>query len=81
MISKKLREALFKEIHKSIEESTETLISDLHETAISYPPGNELTNEEKAALGNLNLSNAAKTGLEKLVADACAYPLFHFFPY
>lgn len=77
MIEKRIRDALFKDIHKAINESAESVARlDLE---LSYPPGIELTPEEVEALASLALSDAAKSGLRKLAADACAYPLLHFF--
>lgn len=78
MIEKRIRDALFKEIHKTINESAES-VARIDSSGLSYPPGIELTTEEVEALASLGLSDAAKTGLRKLAADACAYPLFHFF--
>ena len=79
MIEKQIRDALFLEIHKAIEESAQSVVSQLQSSGLSYPPGAELTPDEMAALSSLTLSEAAKSGLRKVVADACAYPLFHFF--
>ena len=79
MTDKTKRDVLFKEIHKSIDESAESVVSQLQDVALAYPPGVELTPEETTALLNLQLSEAAKSGLRKLLVDACSYPLFHFF--
>jgi hypothetical protein len=78
MINKDIRNALFKELHKAIEESSES-VAKLNASDLYYPPGVELTPGEKKALSSLPLSTDAKSGLRKLVADACSYPLFHFF--
>ena len=78
MIEKNIRDGLFKEIHKAIAESEES-IGQLDSSGISYPPGVELTPDEAQALSELQLSDSAKSGLKKLVADGCAYPIFHFF--
>ena len=77
MINKDILNALFREIHNAIDESSE-MVAELN-TDLSYPPGIELTSEENEALSALQLSEHAKSGLKKLVADACAYPSFHFF--
>lgn len=79
MIEKTTRDALFKEIHKAIDEATESVVTQLQDADLSYPPGAELNQDESAALSSLELSEPAKSGLRKLVADACSYPLFHFF--
>lgn len=79
MIDKKVREALFWEIHKAIDEASGSVVNELGAAELSYPPGVELTPEENAALAGLRLNDAAQSGLKKLVADACAWPLFHFF--
>ena len=78
MIKKEIRDALFKEIHKAIDESTES-VAQLQTSDLSYPPGVELTPDETTALSSLSLSEPAKSGLRKLVANACSYPLFQFF--
>ncbi|OVE80938.1 hypothetical protein BVY04_04535 [bacterium M21] len=77
MINKDILNALFAEIHKAIDEASD-MVTELN-TDLSYPPGIELTSEEKEALSSLQLSEHAKSGLKKLVADASAYPSFHFF--
>lgn len=79
MIDEAKRDALFYEIHKAIEESAESVVSPLQDLTLAYPPGAELSKEEKDALSDLRFSQQAKSGLKKIVADACAYPLFHFF--
>ncbi len=79
MIDKEIRDVIFIDIHKAIEESAKSVLSPMQNQSLSYPPGNELTKEEMSALSNLKLSDAAKSGIKKLLMDACAYPLFHFF--
>ena len=79
MITKAVQDALLKEVHKAIEEATESVLSHMEGCELSYPPGVELAPEEAAALSALQLSPSAKSGLRKLVADACCYPMFHFF--
>ncbi len=78
MIDKKIRTALFIEVHRAIEESAES-VAQLETDDLSYPPGADLTSDEVDALSALELSEPAKSGLRKLVADACSYPLFHLF--
>lgn len=79
MIDEEKRGALFYDIHKAIEESAESVVSQLQDLSLSYPPGVELSKDEEEALSGLRLSQQAKSGLKKIVTDACAYPLFHFF--
>jgi hypothetical protein len=79
MIEKTTRDALFKEIHKAINQATESLVTQFQGADLSYPPGVELNQDETVALSSLQLSEPAKSGLRKLVADACSYPVFHFF--
>src|SRR5688572_17787828 len=46
---------------------------------LTYPPEDVLSEEEEASLVSMKLSTAERGGLEKLVAEACAATLFHFF--
>jgi hypothetical protein len=46
---------------------------------LAYPPEHVLTEDEEAALASMKLNAAERAGLERLVADACAATLFHFF--
>ncbi len=78
MIEKTIRDALFKELHKAIDESAE-YVCRLDASGLAYPPGVELSSEESEAITSLQLSDAAKAALRKLVTDACSAPLFHFF--
>ena len=78
MLEKNVRDGLFREIHRAIDESVESTVSDIGKVEISYPPGTELTSDEVDALSSLKLSCSAKSGLRKIIADACCYPLFHF---
>ena len=77
MINADIRNALFMEIHKAIEECSKS-VSNLNTSDLCYPPDIKLTIGENKALSSLHLSNEAKSGLRKLVADACSYPIFHF---
>jgi len=79
MINEAERNALLVEIHEAIEESALSVATKMQKVELSYPPGVELTPEESAALSSLQLSDEARSGLNKLIADACAYPLFHLF--
>lgn len=47
--------------------------------SLAYPPGGELTEAEHTALRTLVISPGARSALEKLVADACGWPVFHLF--
>ena len=70
MIDKTKRDALFKEIHKSIDESTESVVSQLQDVALAYPPGVELTPEERTALLNLQLSERSAQRARPLTVHA-----------
>ena len=79
MIDPKMIKALFYETHKAIKESSADVVNNLAEVEVAYPPGSELTVSEIAALKTLELSPDAKSGLQKLISDACSYPSFHLF--
>lgn len=79
MLDAKKLAALLVEIHKAIDESTTSVIDRLEECEPTYPPGVELSVDEKEALESLVLDENLKSGLRKVIADACAYPFFHFF--
>jgi hypothetical protein len=50
---------------------------------VSYPPaqspGGELSQAEHEALASMSLTPEARSGMEKLISDAAATALFHFF--
>jgi hypothetical protein len=83
MISKATRTALLVEIHRSIEDSAASAMQSVGASdatpQVTYPPNGELTAAESEALRALRLSDAARSGLLKLMKDAAAYPFFHFF--
>ena len=66
-----------------IAESAASAVDDIDagnvEAELTYPPGTKLTREERAAVRGLRLSPAARSALEKLVANACHWPLLHLF--
>lgn len=66
-------------MHKAIDESSTHTVDNINSCDLTYPPGTELSDEESKALANLELSEHAKSGLKKLIKDACAYPPFHLF--
>ena len=83
MIDRAILTALLTEIHSSIEESATAALQSVGDQnatpRVLYPPNAELTVAEREALQALRLSDAARSGLLKLVKDAAAYPFFHFF--
>ncbi len=83
MISNATRTALLVEIHRSIAESAALALREVGDPnsvpRVTYPPNGELTPAECEALQALRLTDAARSGLLKLVQDAAAYPFFHFF--
>jgi len=83
MTKKDIQQALFFEMHKEIEQATAVALNwfgpSQQGTNIAYPPGASLTAEEKLALKNLDLSQAAQSALKKLVADTASAPLFRLF--
>jgi hypothetical protein len=82
VIPSHVRQALFFEIHRSIEEAAKACVADIlspDESTLTYPPNGTLTEAERAALRTLTVSPDARAALEKLTADACSYPLFHLF--
>lgn len=79
MIKKSILNAILKDVHQNIDISATQVVDKFENTEMAYPPGVELTAEEKAALSLIYLSDFAKSGLKKLIADACSTPLFHLF--
>jgi hypothetical protein len=83
MTREEIQRALFLEMHKEIEEATAVGLSWFGSTQqgadVTYPPGETLTAEEKAALKNLELSPAARSAVKKIVTDIASAPLFHLF--
>lgn len=77
-----IRQALFRELHRSIEEAASDCVAralSAQEPSLEYPPGGELTEAELAALRKLAVSPDARAALGKLVANACSWPVFHLF--
>jgi hypothetical protein len=83
MIDAKVLKSLLVEVHHAIAESATTTVDALGDPSarqsVTYPPNEEFTLAEVEALKGLRLSDAARTGLRKVIADAAAYPFFHFF--
>lgn len=82
MIPLPLRQALFRELHRSIDEAASDCVARAFaggDSSLEYPPGGELTEAELAALRKLADSPDARAALEKLVANACSWPVFHLF--
>lgn len=72
-------EILFLELHASIEETASHTVNNLKSPSVTYPPGATLTENEMKAIRNLALSEDAKSGLRKLLLDACSHPSYRFF--
>ncbi len=83
MLSKKQREALLVEIHKLIEqsavESEEALAGEMPLVTILYPPNGGLSDAELATLKLIPKNPILLVALRKVIANAIANPLFHFF--
>jgi hypothetical protein len=82
MIPPSIRQALFSEIHRSIEEAARACVAGIVSPDglnLGYPPNGELTEGDRAALRTLAVSLDARAALEKVVADACSHPFFHLF--
>ena len=77
MVDQKTKEQLLLEVHKSISESSKSAISTLSNPEITYPVDVEFSENELIALKNLNLNDDAKSALNKIITDSCAYPIFH----
>lgn len=81
MLDQKTREALFVDAHSNIRSAVDGVAAVLRgaKPRLAYPPGISLTDGEIRALAKLNLAPEAVDGLRKVVADACAGPLFNLF--
>lgn len=81
MIDDATKRALFNDIHRDIAEISAKTVERIPEsiTDLVYPPNAEFTPEERAALQQLQLSKDARSGLQKLVAEACSGVMFGFF--
>jgi len=79
IIQKHKLDAILKDLHADIDETSDKVVSELETTDIIYPPNIELNEKEKHALSKLNLSDDAKSGLKKLISNAACVPIFHFF--
>ncbi|HEV3052138.1 MAG TPA: hypothetical protein VGX50_17650 [Longimicrobium sp.] len=81
MITEPVLQALFSELHRSIEEAATSCVAQITSEgpSITYPPGEELTQADRQALRTLTVSPAARAALHKLVADACSWPVLHLF--
>jgi hypothetical protein len=56
------------------------LVESVSKMTLSYPPENNVLSErEVRALDAMKLTATERGGLEKLIAEACAATLFHFF--
>jgi len=80
-MEERTRKALFSELHRAIDESAFCAVKNITTPDLVYPPGVELTSDEAQAMAELELSDAAKSALGKIIKDACAYPSFHLFSF
>jgi len=81
MIDDATKRALFIDIHRDIAEASAKAVERIGQsgTGLVYPPNAEFTHAERAALEQMQLSDAARSGLQKLVAEACSTVMFRFF--
>jgi hypothetical protein len=75
------RQALFHEIHRSIEEAATATVERISagEFTLTYPPNHGFSSDELAALELIPITPAMTSALRKLFANAAAYPVFHLF--
>ena len=78
-MDKNIKSALLFEMHKAINESSNSATNDIENLDLTYPPGIDFTSSELLALKNMDLSGDAKSALKKIITDACSYPLFQLF--
>jgi hypothetical protein len=75
------RQALFIDIHRDIHDVAAKTIARIPQAIgeLVYPPNAKFTSDELVALQNLELSEAACSALQKLVAGASSIVVFQFF--
>ena len=76
-MKRKERRAIFADVHKVIAESAELVISSLGdgEPNLCYPPGAELSDEERTALRKLKLDSVTVRALASRTADQPCFVL------
>lgn len=79
-----LKQILFIEMHRRIEETAELALgffdsSQSSEIDVSYPTNDSLTQQEKELLAHIVLSPITKTAIKKVFADVASDSLFHLF--
>jgi hypothetical protein len=79
VVEETIRNALFLEIHKSVDRVSADVMEALGSKEPVYPPNVSLLPVERQALANLHLPSEAKSGLRKLIASACVTPVFDLF--
>lgn len=81
MIDEATAKALLIDIHREIRDVAIKTTNSIAESTcdLVYPPNEEFTPEEVAALRELRLPIASRTALEKIIADAASSVIFHFF--
>ncbi|HMV50540.1 MAG TPA: hypothetical protein PLD20_10040 [Blastocatellia bacterium] len=79
-MNEEILKKLFAAMHAAVSEAATSTVNALanpeSEFLVTYPPGQVLTAEEIQELKQLKLSPSARSGLAKLLKDACASPLF-----
>jgi len=70
--------SIFTGIHRDIDVFSNAAVSNVNEVDICYPPNVDLSEKEREALSQLELSDAAKSGLQKVIANAISTTFFHF---
>ena len=79
-MNKREQIAVFAETHKAIEETADSVIEILFsniEPNLTYPPNSEFSAREKELLSEIKLNPDLAPLLQKLIVDACSYPIFH----
>lgn len=81
MLTPEQMNVIFHYIHSTIAEISEKTARRIppDSSEILYPPNINLTVEEIVALNNLMLNESARSGLRKLISEACATVMFRFF--
>ena len=80
MIDDATQQALFIDIHRDIHDVAAKTVARIPNAVgeLVYPPNAEFTPAELTALQHLQLSEAARSALQKLVAEASSTIVFQF---
>ena len=81
MIDEATQRALFIDLHRDIHDVSAKTVARIPNAIneVIYPPDGQLTLSEKNALRELQLSDAARSGLQKLIAEASSTVVFNLF--